>query len=101
MYGIIGQLNATPGNGQALAAIFKEDLVPMNGCVSYVVATDPKEPDTLWITEVWASKEDHAASLQLPAVQEMIGRARPLIAGFGQRVETEPVIGLGFANEDA
>ncbi len=47
----------------------------MPGCLSYVVARDPKDPDAIWITEVWDSKESHAASLQLPAVREATSSA--------------------------
>ena len=33
---------------------------------------------------------------ELPAVQAAISRARPLIAGFGERFETNPVGGVGW-----
>lgn len=36
------------------------------------------------------------ASLNIAAVQETIARARPLIAGFGERFETEPLGGQGI-----
>ena len=68
----------------------------MPGCLSYVVAKDPDDPDSLWVTEVWESAEAHAASLQLPDVQAAIGRGRPLIAGFESRFETTPVGGIGL-----
>ena len=48
------------------------------------------------MTEVWDSKESHQASLELPAVKAAIDRARPLIAGFGDYVVTEPIGGLGL-----
>ena len=54
-------------------------------------AEDPNDEVTLWITEVWDSQDSHKASLALPAVQAAIARGRPLIAGFGQRVETRPI----------
>ena len=63
----------------------------MPGCKSYIVATEPTDPNAIWITEVWDNKESHAASLQLPAVKQVIAAARPLIAGFSNRVETVPV----------
>jgi quinol monooxygenase YgiN len=61
-----------------------------------VVAKDPEDPDAIWITEVWESRESHAASLKIPSVQEAITKGRPLIAGFGERFETEPVGGHGL-----
>ena len=69
----------------------------MPGCLSYVVAKDPTDPDAIWITEVWDSQESHQASLSLLSVQQAIGRGRPLIAGFGEQFETEPVGGHGLS----
>lgn len=96
MYGLIGKVIAAPGRRDELMAILVEASAGMPGCLSYVVAKDPAEPDAFWVTEVWAAKADHTASLQLPAVQAAIAKGRPLIAGFGARYETEPVGGVGL-----
>jgi len=96
MYGLIGKMNATPGNRDALVALLLEASGDMPGCLSYIVAADPADPNAIWITEAWDSQESHAASLKLPAVQQVIGRARPLIAGFGERFVTTPVGGYGL-----
>jgi hypothetical protein len=61
----------------------------------------PENPDALWITEVWNSQASHAASLTLASVQHAIARARPLIAGFSDRVVTTPVGGIGLSTETA
>ena len=68
----------------------------MPGCLSYVVANDPTDPDALWITEAWDSAASHKASLSLPSVQRAIAQGRPLIAGFGERFETQPIGGHGL-----
>lgn len=96
MYGLIGKMIAKPGQRDGLIAILLEGTAAMPGCRSYVVAADPAEPDVIWITEVWESEADHEASLQLPAVQEAISRARPLIEGFGERFVTTPLGGVGI-----
>lgn len=96
MYGLIGKMLAAPGQREALLRIMVEGSVPMPGCRSYVIARDPASEDGIWITEVWDSKDAHMASLQIAAVQDTIGKARPLIAGFGERFETEPVSGQGL-----
>lgn len=96
MYGLIGKMRATAGNRDALIALLLEGTTGMPGCLSYIVATDPTDADAIWITEAWDSAESHAASLQLPAVQSTIARARPIIAGFGERFETTPVGGQGL-----
>lgn len=96
MYGLIGKMTATPGSRDALVAILVEGTTAMPGCLSYVVAHDPANADAIWITEVWDSEVSHTGSLSLPAVQAAIARARPLIAGFSDRVVTTPVGGVGL-----
>jgi len=96
MYGLIGKMLAAPGQRDALIAILLESVGTMPGCLSYIVATDASDVNAIWITEAWDSSESHAASLKLPAVQQAIGRAKPLIAGFGERFTTTPVGGVGL-----
>lgn len=97
MYGLIGKMTATPGQRDALAAILLSGTEGMPGCLSYIVASDPTEPDALWITEVWESAASHQASLGLSAVQAAIAKGRPLIAGFSHRTETVPIGGAGLS----
>lgn len=99
MYGLIGKMLATPGNRDALAEILLQGIAGMPGCLSYIVAQDPTNPDALWVTEVWASQAEHQASLSLPSVRAAITQARPIIAGFGERFETTPLGGQGLAAE--
>jgi quinol monooxygenase YgiN len=75
MYGLIGKLNAVPGQRDELVAILLEGTQGMPGCLSYVIASDPADGNALWITEVWDSQASHQASLSLPAVQAAIARA--------------------------
>lgn len=96
MYGLIGKMIATDGERDALARILVDGVAAMPGCLSYVVAEDPQDPNALWITEVWDSEASHQRSLTLPAVREAIQKARPIIAGFGERYETRPVGGHGL-----
>ncbi|MET0362160.1 MAG: putative quinol monooxygenase [Sphingobium sp.] len=93
-YGLIGQMLAKPGKRDELLGYLQASTGAMPGCQSYIIALDPTNPDALWITEVWESKDSHAASLKLPAVREAIAKARPIIAGFGQSFETVPVAGI-------
>jgi quinol monooxygenase YgiN len=96
MHGIIGKMTTVAGKRDELAAILHEGTQAMPGCLSYVIAADPAEPDALWITEVWASQESHQASLALPAVQAAIAKGRPLITGMSNRVETKPIGGTSI-----
>jgi quinol monooxygenase YgiN len=96
MYGLIGKILATSGQRDTLTAILAHGSTGMPGCLSYVIAHDPGNADAIWVTEVWDKEENHKASLVLPAVQAAIAKARPLIAGFGERFETRPVAGVGL-----
>lgn len=96
MYGMLGRMKAVPGKREELLALLLESSAGMPGCLSYIVAKDAADPDAIWITEAWDSKEHHDASLKLPQVQAAIAKARPLIAGFDSRAETEPVGGIGL-----
>ena len=96
MYGLIGKMSAKPGQRDALQAILLENDGGMPGCLSYIIAQDPADADALWITEVWDDQASHTASLTLPQVQQAIARARPLIAGFSNRVVTTPIGGIGL-----
>lgn len=96
MYGLIGKIKAVPGKREELIGILLEGTGAMPGCRSYIVARDPKDADAIWITEAWDDAASHKASLSLPAVQAAIARGRALIAGFGERFETEPAGGQGL-----
>lgn len=96
MYGLISKMRSVPGQRDALIAILLEAASNMPGCLSYVVAKDSADENAIWITEVWDSRASHETSLSLPSVQEAIDKAKPLIAGFGERIETEPVAGHGL-----
>jgi len=96
MYGLIGRMLAVEGRREELLAVLLEGNAAMPGCRSYVIARDPGSDDGIWISEVWDSQEQHQASLHLPHVQATIAKARPMIAGFAERFETEPKGGIGI-----
>jgi quinol monooxygenase YgiN len=96
MYGLIGRMKAYTGKRDELAAILLESISDVPGCLSYVVAKDPKDPDSLWVTEVWESEADHKASLALPTIRNAITKGRPLIASFDEQHATEPIGGQGI-----
>lgn len=94
-YGLLGQMLAQPGKRAELVAALTEGTGAMPGNIAYLIGEDSANPDAIWIVELWDSKESHAASLKLPAVQAAIRKGRPLIAGFGTRAEFKPVARTG------
>ena len=97
MYGLIAKMNTKPGQRDALIAVLIEGTAAMPGCLSYIVAKDPADSEAIWVTEAWESRTSHQASLSLASVQQAMAKGRPLIAGFGERFETQPVGGHGLA----
>lgn len=63
----------------------------MEGCHSFVVGLDPSDPDVMWLTEVWDSKERWQASVDQPGVRASLAVAIPLVRDWGTTVETEVV----------
>jgi len=99
-FGLIGRIKAHPGKGDDLAEVLLRAASQMEGsvpgCESYVIARSPDDRDAIWVTEVWESRDAHAASLSHDSVKAAIERGRPLIAGFSERFETIPLGGLGL-----
>lgn len=96
MYGLHGKMIAQPGQRDALIGHLLEGSGSMDGNYLYVVSADPNDPDAIWIYEVWESAQHHQDSLKLEQVQATIARARPLIAGFADRLEFIPLGGAGL-----
>lgn len=98
-FGMFGKMTAQPGQRDTLVQYLLQaaKLVgELPGCELYVVSTSPTEPDAIWITEAWHSKEDHDASLALPGVKDLIAKARPLIAKMSDPILTVPLGGKGL-----
>ena len=93
LYGLIGQMSALPGKRDVLVEALIEGSNGMPGNLAYIVARDAKDPDGVWVTEIWKDAASHQASLKLPPVQAAIAKARPVLAGFGTRAEVIPAGG--------
>ena len=91
MYGIINRFTAHPGRRDELIAAMTSDAGGMEGCHSFVVALDPVDPDAMWLTEVWESKDHWQVSVDQLGVKESLAVAIPLVKDWGTTVETEVV----------
>lgn len=100
-FGMYGKVIAKPGQRDALVELLLEAsrlLTPLSGCDIYIVNVAPSEPDAIWVTEVWRTEADHAASLKMESVRALIARARPLIAGGSESIRLIPVGGKGLSS---
>lgn len=100
-YGRHGSMRAETGRRAAVASILLSVADSLNsaGCILYVVGLAPDDPDVIWVTEVWESREAHVASLELPAVREAIEKAMPMLTGDFTGSEFHVVGGLGIREE--
>lgn len=97
-YLLHGKLTAQPGQREALAGILIQASALVStaqGCKLYVVGLLPEDSDSVYITEIWDSKADHDASLQVPGVRELIMQAMPLLAGKPEKGQEIEIMG-GF-----
>lgn len=96
---MVGRLTAQAGRRDELVAQLlraAELLGEAPGCELYVVSISPTEPDDVWVFEAWRSKADHAASLSMPAIRDLISRSRPLIAAMADSIPLVPIGGRGL-----
>jgi quinol monooxygenase YgiN len=96
MFGLIGDFTTLPGKREEVIARIIEGSRDMPGCLSYIVSRDAKDPDKLWITEVWDSAESSKASVHYTPVAIAIDSIMPLMARLGELTVTEPVGGVGL-----
>ena len=98
-YGCYVKFTAQPGQRDALvehllsAAALGEKAA---GCQLYIINTSPTEPESVWVTEVWRSQQEHDASLTIEGAQAAIKQVLPLLAGSPEKIDLLPVGGKGL-----
>ena len=98
-FGMHGKLIAHPGQRDALASYLleaAEGLQAVEDCLLYIVNSSPTEPDAVWVTEVWTSKEAHRAYVSTDEFKASIVPGMALIAGMGECIEIVPMGGKGL-----
>ena len=81
-FGMVNKLVAKPGRRDAVVEILLSGANTqggMRGCEIYIVHTSTTDPNEIWVTEVWSSKEDHEASLKNAEIRAIIEKGRPMI----------------------
>jgi quinol monooxygenase YgiN len=97
-YGYNGSMKTKSGHRDDVVSILLAgaDGLRAAGCALYVVSVSDADDDTIWINEVWESKEHQDASLQLPEVKAAISKAMPMLTGEFTSQELTVVGGLGL-----
>ncbi|RKR86009.1 quinol monooxygenase YgiN [Micromonospora pisi] len=96
-YGYIGSMKTKPGHRADVVNILLSGVEGLRqvGCDLYVVSVSDTDDVTIWVSEVWQSKEMHAASLALPETKAAISQAMPMLTGEFTSQEVTVVGGLG------
>ena len=95
-YFLHGKLIAKQGHRDELASILisaSELISTAKGCNFYVVGIDKDDTNSVYVTEIWESKEDHDNSLSVKGVKELIMKAMPLLEGKPSTGQELSIIG--------
>ena len=87
MYGLHNSLLAKSGKRKALADILTKAstmLTQKNDCHAYIVSMDRIDPDRIWVTEVWDSKQSHDDALSDTGVRLLIAQGIELLREMPQ-----------------
>lgn len=95
-YLLHGKFTAKTGQADELANILIEAsklVSTAKGCKLYVVSKDEKDQNSIYVTEIWDSKEDHDNSLQIKGVRALIMKAMPLLDGQPEKGQELELLG--------
>jgi quinol monooxygenase YgiN len=96
MYLFQGKLIAKAGHADELANILLQAsklVETVKGCKLYVIGKDPDDNNSVHVTEIWDSKEDHDHSLKDERVRELIIKAMPILDGQPVKGEELEILG--------
>lgn len=100
MYLLHGKLTAKTGKAYELANILIEAsklVAPTKGCKLYIVGKDKNDQSSVYVTEIWDSKDDHDNSLKVEGVKDLIMKAMPILEEQptkGQEIEILGGVGI-------
>ena len=95
-FGLFGKMTAVANKRDELIDILVEAAHMLNtnhDCLHYVIGKSEEDENSIWIWELWTTKEAHDKSLEPQEVKDIIMKARPLIAEIAQGVNLNIVGG--------
>jgi quinol monooxygenase YgiN len=98
-YALIAKFKAHSGKRDELVSILMHasKLVSnAKGCHQYIIYKDSKDESSIYVSEIWDSKEDHDNSLKIEGCMELISKAIPLIDGKPESTGLEVIGGKGL-----
>lgn len=98
-YAIINKLTARVGKRDEVIELLLESGKPFqdnSSCLLYLVYEDVKDPNVIWVEDVWTNKEDHTAALARPELKPYIVETIPLLEGMPEQFEIHLAGGKGL-----
>jgi quinol monooxygenase YgiN len=98
-YALINKLTAKPDQRDRVAEILIESgkLFDHNAaCIFSIVSESAHDPNVLWVTDLWTSREEHETALKQPELRPFIEETLPLLEGVPEQTEIRPVGGKGL-----
>jgi quinol monooxygenase YgiN len=99
MIGFYTKFTTEERNRDAFVDILSEAAASMEAveeCQMYIVNNDATDATIIWVTEIWTTKEAHAASLQMDSSRALIAKAMPLIVAKPEQIQLVPISGKGL-----
>ena len=98
-YALLNKLTANSDKRQQVVDILLESgkLFSDNpACHLYLVSEATEDPNVIWVTDLWTSKESHEEALKAPELRPYVEKAMPLLEGMPEQIEIRPVGGVGL-----
>ena len=98
-YGLFTTFKTTPGKRNDLASILlqaSELISSAKGCHHYIIYNNRKDQNSICVSEIWDTEEDHDNSLKIEGCMELISKAFPLIDGKPENEKLEVLGGRGI-----
>ena len=90
-YGFRATIVARPGKGDELVGLLLTARTSEH-CTLYLVGRSAGNPDTVYVTEGWTTKEAHAENFASERAKAFVAQLAPLVAD-GSRYEDEVPVG--------
>jgi len=97
-YGFVGTFKIKEGKRDELISVLLEaakGVSTAKGCRQYLISKDTKDENTVIVTEIWNTKEDHDNALKAEGAMELISKAMPLMDGKPESKVLEIIGGKG------
>jgi quinol monooxygenase YgiN len=98
-YALINKLIAKPGKRDDVINVLLEsgkNFSDNPACILYLVNKDARDPNVIWVEDLWTGKEEHDAALAEPYLRPLMAQAMLLLEGMPEQIEIVPVGGKGL-----